>query len=323
MSLHRLSFLVVVATLLAAAPAPRPAPRSAPMPTRTPRLPAVSAGTPAAVPTRLTVPFDLFFHELRSYGAWVQTEDGKWAWRPTRVASDWRPFGQGTWAFTDVGWFWLSDEPWGWATSHYGRWALTKPKSGTSPTSPSIRNPEWFWFPAPDWSPAQVEWRQGDTGIGWCPIQGSQSSDSAIGSPQSAIESGWTFLPWSNASRAALPRPGTLTAFRQPNTLEALVISSTTAQTATPELLSQTHPISNPNQAGPDRSLVERKTSRRLSPCRILDSGQPRELLLVARDETAVVAFRPLLKESAEQIQQFLTSQAERYRALEKRKTKL
>ena len=37
----------------------------------------------------------------------------------------WRPYSSGHWLRTDAGWYRASDEPWGWATYHYGRWDLS------------------------------------------------------------------------------------------------------------------------------------------------------------------------------------------------------
>jgi hypothetical protein len=113
------------------------------------------------------------------------------------------------------------------------------------------------------------------------------------------------------------------------NTLEALVASSATAVAATAEFLSQTRNVTRiekrddaANNPGPERALVEAKTGRRLAACRIVDSSEPRELLIVARDETVVLAFRPAIKENSEEIQQLITRQADRYRAVQERKSK-
>jgi len=33
-----------------------------------------------------------------------------------------RRYSNGRWQRTDAGWYWSSEEPWAWATYHYGRW---------------------------------------------------------------------------------------------------------------------------------------------------------------------------------------------------------
>jgi len=40
-------------------------------------------------------------------------------WAPRAVAVTWRPYQVGHWVWTDDGWLWVSDEPYGWATYHY------------------------------------------------------------------------------------------------------------------------------------------------------------------------------------------------------------
>jgi hypothetical protein len=68
-----------------------------------------------------------------------------------------RPHNVGRWAWTSGGWYWISDEPWGWATYHYGTWYLD-PVYG------------WVWIPDYEWAPAWVEWRYGGDYIGWAPL---------------------------------------------------------------------------------------------------------------------------------------------------------
>ncbi len=63
----------------------------------------------------------------------------------------------GRWIWTDDGWYWASDEPWGWAAYHYGRWYYDDYYG-------------WIWIPGYDWAPAWVEWRYGGDYIGWAPL---------------------------------------------------------------------------------------------------------------------------------------------------------
>ena len=68
------------------------------------------------------VNFGVFYSSLSPYGEWISLDGGSYAWRPTGVESGWRPYFVGNWAWTDDGWCWVSEEPWAWATYHYGRW---------------------------------------------------------------------------------------------------------------------------------------------------------------------------------------------------------
>ncbi len=80
-----------------------------------------------------------------------------YAWQPAEVGQGWRPYNNGRWVWTDDGWYWDSDEPWAWATYHYGRW-YDDDYYG------------WVWVPGYDWSPAWVEWRFGGGAMGWAPL---------------------------------------------------------------------------------------------------------------------------------------------------------
>ena len=100
---------------------------------------------------------------LGPYGQWVDTgsgpNDGR-AWRPDPdvVGEDFQPYATGgRWVYSDWGWTWESDYPWGWVPFHYGRWALT-PSWG------------WVWYPGAVWAPAWVDWRFGGGYIGWAPL---------------------------------------------------------------------------------------------------------------------------------------------------------
>jgi hypothetical protein len=94
---------------------------------------------------------------LRPYGRWISTSDYGWVWRPRHVGYQWQPYWDGRWVWTTAGWTWVSDEPWGWATYHYGRWAI-------------IDGVGWVWLPGRVWAPAWVAWRWGGGYAGWCPL---------------------------------------------------------------------------------------------------------------------------------------------------------
>lgn len=98
-----------------------------------------------------------FYDELSPYGEWVRTREYGWAWYPLDVDPYWRPYLKGRWTLTEYGWTWVSHEPFGWATYHYGRWALDD-RFG------------WLWVPGTVWGPAWVSWQQGGGYIGWAPL---------------------------------------------------------------------------------------------------------------------------------------------------------
>jgi hypothetical protein len=107
------------------------------------------------------VSVDFFYNNL-SGGSWIEVGDYGYCWQPdVALSADWRPYSDGYWAYTDLGWTWVSYEDFGWATYHYGRWVRL---SGLG----------WVWVPGRDedleWGPAWVSWRTGGDYIGWAPL---------------------------------------------------------------------------------------------------------------------------------------------------------
>jgi hypothetical protein len=106
------------------------------------------------------VSIDVFYDNL-SGGNWIEVEGYGYGWQPDVAVNDsnWRPYADGYWAYTDDGWTWVSYEDFGWATYHYGRWA-------------NLTDYGWTWFPGTDldWGPAWVSWRTGGDYVGWAPL---------------------------------------------------------------------------------------------------------------------------------------------------------
>jgi hypothetical protein len=115
----------------------------------------------------------LGYVDLDVNGAWrVDATYGN-IWFPSRVSSGWAPYRDGHWAWVDPwGWTWVDDAPWGFAVSHYGRWAHV--------------GDQWGWVPGPRsaaawYAPALVVFLGGDNfqltistgnvgGVGWFPL---------------------------------------------------------------------------------------------------------------------------------------------------------
>jgi probable HAF family extracellular repeat protein len=100
--------------------------------------------------------YDVFYSKLSPEGSWVEAGNYGYCFRP-RVAADWRPYEDGHWVWTDRGWYWDSNERFGWATYHYGRWV-------------QIGGTGWCWAPGYQWAPAWVSWRESDDHVGWAPL---------------------------------------------------------------------------------------------------------------------------------------------------------
>ncbi len=120
---------------------------------------ALSCAAQPAAGANISVGVSYFYDDLSPYGQWVDEPRYGWCWSPHNVSSGWRPYTDGYWAYTDVGWTWVSDEPWGWAAYHYGRW-FYDPYEG------------WVWVPGTDWAPAWVTWRYSPDYdyVGWAPL---------------------------------------------------------------------------------------------------------------------------------------------------------
>jgi hypothetical protein len=111
--------------------------------------------------------YDVFYQGLQSGGHWFDDPTYGEVWQPDVAASDgnWRPYSDGRWAYTDQGWTWISNEDFGWATYHYGRWAR---RSDTG----------WVWIPGSRWAPAWVSWRESSDHVGWAPLPPEVADDS-------------------------------------------------------------------------------------------------------------------------------------------------
>ena len=110
------------------------------------------------------------YQDLDANGSWRVDPSLGNVWFPNRVEAGWAPYRDGHWVWVDPwGWTWVDDAPWGFAVSHYGRWANL---GGT-----------WGWVPGPMrsrayYAPALVVFVGGDNfglsvsggmpgGIGW------------------------------------------------------------------------------------------------------------------------------------------------------------
>jgi len=100
-----------------------------------------------------------FYDALAPHGTWFVLPDRGWVWQPSgeEVGPEFVPYTNGHWVYTDVGWTWVSEYDWGWATFHYGRWFFDT-RYG------------WLWQPGREWAPAWVDWRVGAGVVGWAPL---------------------------------------------------------------------------------------------------------------------------------------------------------
>lgn len=94
-----------------------------------------------SISARYVSPDVIGYQDLDANGNWRSDPEYGNVWVPNRVEAGWAPYRDGHWAWIDPwGWTWVDDAPWGFAVSHYGRWANLR---GT-----------WAWVPGPVRSPA-------------------------------------------------------------------------------------------------------------------------------------------------------------------------
>lgn len=117
----------------------------------------VSVGVSVTLPSVEIRAESDFYEPLTPHGNWVVIGSYGRCWRPGRVEVGWRPYSDGYWQRTDAGWYWVSDEPWAWATYHYGRWNYEDDYG-------------WYWVPHTHWAPSWVSWHSGGGYIGWAPL---------------------------------------------------------------------------------------------------------------------------------------------------------
>ncbi|MEO5618886.1 MAG: DUF6600 domain-containing protein, partial [Candidatus Eisenbacteria bacterium] len=104
--------------------------------------------------------FRVFYDALTDYGDWILIEPHGFVFRPRVAWNQWQPFEDGFWAPTDAwGWVWISAEPFGWATYHYGQWFFDRFQG-------------WVWTPGVEWMPGSVAWSIAGDYVGWGPLQG-------------------------------------------------------------------------------------------------------------------------------------------------------
>jgi hypothetical protein len=112
---------------------------------------------PRSAEARSDVSFDFFYDSLSPYGEWIEVGDYGSCWKPSGVDSDWAPYADGYWSYTDGGWTWVSYEEFGGVVYHYGRWV-------------QVEDEGWCWVPDYEWAPAWVSWRSNDEYVGWAPL---------------------------------------------------------------------------------------------------------------------------------------------------------
>lgn len=201
---------------------------------------------------RTYVSFSVFYNQLSAYGEWVDNPDYGYVWYPN-VGPNFEPyFSNGHWMFTNVGWMWISNYPWGWATFHYGRWEYD-PDYG------------WFWIPDTVWGPAWVVWVRSGGYYGWAPMGPGITIRIGFGFNYYRRHRHWIFIRDRYMDRRDLYRYRVRRADNDRLLRDSRVID-------------HTYFDRNRNATyvfGPRRDDVQRATGRRINPVRIENNDRP------------------------------------------------
>ena len=227
----------------------------------------LSFGVPQSQ-ARVEVTLDFFFDALDPYGDWIYVDDYGYCFQPavTIEDSDWRPYADGYWTYTDCGWTWVSHEDFGWACYHYGRW--------------SRLNRRWVWVPGYDWGPAWVSWRRGGDYVGWAPLP-----------PEAEWDSGREFRGWVDDRFDIGPRHYSFVPMRHfgASRLRPVIVAPERNLTIIRQTTNITHithretnvNITNIYNQGPDFDEVNRLAARKI-----------RRMRIDARDDVDVDSLR-------------------------------
>lgn len=131
-----------------------------------------------------SVSITFFYDELRPHGDWVTVKNYGHCWRPRGIDRSWQPYLNGEWLYTENGWTWVSNDPWGGDPYHYGTWSWSSAYG-------------WFWIPGTIWAPAWVTWYVSDHDIGWAPVPPSFNVGISgyLGPPVTVSRSSYVFVP--------------------------------------------------------------------------------------------------------------------------------
>jgi hypothetical protein len=243
---------------------------------------AILAAWPAANSKATDV--SIFYEQHEPYGEWVEVGDYGYCWHPRDIDNDWRPYTTGNWAYTDAGWTWVSDEPFGWAVYHYGRWTRAE-RVG------------WIWVPDTEWGPAWVSWRNSDRHVGWAPLppESRLSVGVAIGGwVDAAFDIGPAYYNFVEVRNLGAPRLRSVLLSPREN---ITIINQTTNIT---KITYQNNIVIN---NGPDYNVVSRQAAQPIRRLKLerreqadLRSARAEQLNSKIQGESLVVAAPPIQK---------------------------
>ena len=213
-----------------------------------------------------TVTYQTFYDELSPYGKWIDYPGYGYVWSP--ADADFRPYyTNGYWNYTDMGFTWVSDYPWGWAPFHYGRWFY---ETGYG----------WLWVPGYEWAPAWVSWRNSTDYYGWAPLAPGMDIGVSVGI--NIPYEHWAFIPHRYIYERDM-RHYILDERSNETVLSASVVINNTRRTPGRTLFA----------TGPRIEEVERFTGKHISP--VVIHAHPRPAVAAVNDHEMRI-FRPAIQ---------------------------
>jgi hypothetical protein len=197
----------------------------------------------------INIGYQSFYDQLSPYGAWVNYPGYGYVWKYRySMNPSFKPyFTRGSWVYSEDGWAWVSDYPWGWAPFHYGRWFYDD-------------NMGWLWIPGDQWAPAWVTWGSYEGDFCWAPI-GPNISLTLIGGYHPPANY-WVVCPG-----AYLGRPGWNT--------HVVNITQHFTMAKNISIINNNAGRSGSYQRGPEPQAVERFTKRPVRALAISENNKP------------------------------------------------
>jgi hypothetical protein len=246
---------------------------------------AIAAAAVSAQPARAQVDADVnvsiggFYDELAPYGRWVDCSYGQ-CWVPARVAADWQPYSNGQWIYTQYGWTWASNDPWGGNPYHYGTWA-------------SIEGYGWSWVPGTVWAPAWVTWSYSNNYVGWAPLPPTVvfGASGYSGRPIVVRETQYVFVPTNrfvggNVTAVRVPAQQSAAIFRQTQPVTGFAVSGGIVRNTA-------LPMATIERASGRTIETQSVQSARTAPRAIAAGPAKWSVVAPAREVKAAVAARP------------------------------
>ena len=225
-----------------------------------------------------------FYDELAPYGRWVDCRYGH-CWVPGRVTAHWQPYTNGQWIYTEYGWTWMSDDPWGGNPYHYGTWMVLDHLRVVCGLRVRLGSPAW------------VTWSYSNNYVGWAPLPPSvvfgasgYSGRAVVLNPTQYVFTPMNHFVGTNVTSVRVPAQQNATIFRQTTPATRFAVSGGIVRNTA-------IPVATVQRAAGIRIQTRSISDARATPRSMTagTTGNSRQVAIVApaREVKAAVAARP------------------------------